>query len=116
MTWRRKLAVLLPAVAGAWLLALAFAEAVPPLSQPIAPPPISNPYSVTPIGASAPRSRTAPTPKAAAWFTTAAVPVGTPPRGTVVNDPCQAWRFPSPTPFRHRRCPVWPTPSPYLPH
>lgn len=51
MTWRTRW-LLSSAAAGivlaGWLLALAFAEAVPPLSQPIAPPPLWNPHSVTP--------------------------------------------------------------------
>lgn len=44
----RLLAIAAAIVAGSWLLALALAAAVPPLSGTIAPPPISNPSCAAP--------------------------------------------------------------------
>jgi hypothetical protein len=93
-------------VAGSWLLALAVNESVPPLSGALAPPPISTKYSVTPGYSYEPT----------VYPVTTAVPVGVTPPVAIVNDPCQAWKYPTPSVFRHPRCPVWPSPGPYQGH
>lgn len=94
-------------VAGSWLLALALAAAVPPLSGSIAPPPISTAYSVTPGGtrpgrSPASASTTMPASRSAPPF----FPIATPP-AALVNDPCTGWMAPGfPSALRHPRCPA----------